>query len=157
MKEIVDKKTGEVKWKKKKKKRTETHRYGGGNLSFSRWLFDYTWSEAFKDKMKRKFFLNPSSFFFFPVLNEDASDVIWPFTVWNAFFLSKSGKKKEKKKWRESLKFFYPKKIKRPTMKVWSTLRGCCAANTFLELDYFSFYVNIFLFSLVASLDCKPT
>ena len=90
MKEIVD--------KKKKEKRTETHRYGGGNLSFSRWLCDYTWSEAFKDKMKRKFFLNPSSFFFFPVLNEDASDVIWPFAVWNAIFLSKREKKKEKMK-----------------------------------------------------------
>ena len=141
----------------KKKKRTETHRYGGGNLSFSRWLFDYTRSETFKDKMKRKFgssSIQVLFLFFFSVLNEDASDVIWPFAVWNTVFLSK---RKKKKKWRESLKSFYPKKIKMPTMKVWSTLCGCCAANTFSELDHFSFYVNIFFFSLVASLDCPPT
>ena len=91
MKEIVDKKKNRGGKMEKKKKRTETHRYGGGNLSFSRWLFDYTQSKTFKDKMKRKFFLNPSSFFF-PVLNEDASDVIWPFAVWNAVFLSKRKK-----------------------------------------------------------------
>ena len=100
MKEIVDKKKKKNRGgKMEKKKRTETHRYGGGNLSFSRWLFDYTWSEAFKDKMKRKFFPNPSFFFFFfPILNEDASDVIWPFAVWNAIFLSKREKKKNEEK-----------------------------------------------------------
>ena len=54
MKEIVDKKKNRGGKMEKKKKRTETHRYGGGNSSFSRCLFDYTWSEAFKDKMKRK-------------------------------------------------------------------------------------------------------
>ena len=153
MKEIVDKKKNRGGKMEKKKKRTETHRYGGGNSSFSRCLFDYTWSEAFKDKMKRKFFLNPSSFFF----SCTKWGCLWcnmTFCCMKCNFLIQ---KKKKKKWRESLKFFYPKKIKRPTMKVWITLRGCCAANTFLELDHFSFYVNIFLFSLVASLDCKPT
>ena len=37
--------------------------------------------------------------FFFPVLNEDAFDVIWPFAVWNAIFLSKRKKKNEEKVW----------------------------------------------------------
>ena len=101
MKEIADKKKKKKKknrgGKMEKKKRRETHRYGGGNLSFSRWLFDYTRSETFKDKMKRKFFLNPSFFFFFLVLNEDASDVIWPFAVWNTVFLAKRKKKMKRK------------------------------------------------------------
>ena len=35
---------------------------------------------------------------FFPILNEDASDVIWPFAVWNAIFLSKREKKKNEEK-----------------------------------------------------------
>ena len=73
-----------------KKKKNKTHRTVEETLVLAADNLIIHGLKLSKIKWRESLGLPQSKFFFFlffSVLNEDASDVIWPFAVWNAVFL----------------------------------------------------------------------